>query len=65
MNNILHFSLPLIQSHYASQEYELGLESSSSSNLGFLNMDYKKGILCYISTCTYLKVYLRFIIYIY
>ncbi len=35
---------------------ELGLESSGSSNLGFLNMDYKKGLVCYISTCTYLKV---------
>ncbi len=52
----LNFSLPLIQCHYASQEYELGLESSGSSNFGFLNMDYKKGLVCYISTCTYLKV---------
>ncbi len=55
---------------------ELGLESSGSSNLGFLNMDYKKGLVCYISTCTYLKValglykgvliyYLYLLIYIY
>ncbi len=47
MNQHIKFQFAFDSESLCFTRIELGLESSGSSNFGFLNMDYKKGLVIF------------------